>query len=137
MEQAGGRSRSWATRWSIAGATALTAAGAVGGLLLEAIHSVAWAAVGAAVASVSSLVGALWWEDARERYAAPANRHTTLGANERGLRVRQRIGELGRGGRLVGVNKPPIINSVHVHQEADKAGHDSSIIGYQGDGLDL
>jgi hypothetical protein len=136
MGKAGSRSRSWALRWPVAGAIALTAAGAAGGLLLEAIRSLAWAATGAGVAAVSSLVGALWWEAAREQHSATANRHMTLGVDARRLRVRQRVGELGRGGRLIGVNGPSVINSVHVDQEADKAGPDSSIIGYQGDDID-
>lgn len=128
-------SRSRARRWVPIGAIALAAAGAAGGVILSTMDNVEWAAVGAAVASVSSLVGTLWWEAARERNSTEAPRSTPPGVQPRRLRVAQNIGVLGRGSRLVGVSKSRA-KRMDVRQEVDIAGRDSTIIGYQGDDVD-
>jgi hypothetical protein len=74
------------------------------------------------------LVATFWWEAARERRSQHGKPKIT-----QSIRIRQRIGALGRRGQVMGARSAPPTGEVEVRQRIDTAGPDSTITGYDGD----
>lgn len=129
MEQArSGHGRSPPARFLLVGVLLLAVAGAVAGVVLGTGHGVVWAAVGAGVAAVTMLVATFWWEAARERRSQDGKPRII-----QSLRIRQRIGAIGRRGEVVGARSASSAGKVDVRQRIDTAGPDSTVTGYEGD----
>lgn len=130
MRRTSSGGHSWPVRLAVAGAIGLAAAGAAAGVVLASGHGVAPAAIGAGIAAATMLAATFWWEHARER-----SPQETAAVADQGLaiKVRQRVGRLGRNVRMLGARSTSSKGSVDVIQDVDVAGSGSTIVGFDGD----
>lgn len=113
---------------TVGGLIALAAAGAAAGAFLASWRGAAWTALGASIAAATMLMAGFFWDHLRERDGSDGGSGGFKRA--RGIRVRQRIGFLGKGGRAVAVRSRGTADGIEVRQRIDTAGEEATIVGY-------